>query len=63
MFEFIHLHNHSHYSLLDAICTTDGLVDAAFKNNMPAVALTDHGVMYGALEFYKKAILKGVKST
>ena len=61
MAEFIHLHNHSHYSLLDAICTTDGLVDAAKENNMTALALTDHGVMYGAMEFYKKARAKGIK--
>ena len=47
--------------MLDAICTTDGLVNAAFEYNMPAVALTDHGVMYGAMEFYKKAKAKGVK--
>jgi len=59
--EFIHLHNHSHYSLLDAICTIDGLVNAAKENDMPAVALTDHGVMYGAMEFYKKAKKTGVK--
>lgn len=55
MAEFIHLHNHSHFSLLDAICTIEGLVDAAKEHNMPALALTDHGVMYGAMEFYKKA--------
>ncbi|MCX6163831.1 MAG: DNA polymerase III subunit alpha [Ignavibacteriae bacterium] len=61
MKEFIHLHNHTHYSLLDAICTVDGLVNAALKNNMPAVALTDHGVMYGAMEFYKKCKQKNVK--
>ncbi len=59
--EFIHLHNHSHYSLLDAICTTDGLIDAAIDNKMSSIALTDHGVMYGAMEFYKKAKSKGVK--
>jgi DNA polymerase-3 subunit alpha len=59
--EFIHLHNHSHYSLLDAISTTYGLVDEAVKNKMPAVALTDHGVMYGAMEFYKYAKKRGVK--
>jgi DNA polymerase-3 subunit alpha len=47
--------------LLDAICTTDGLINAAIEFNMPAVALTDHGVMYGAMEFYKKAKAKGVK--
>jgi len=59
--EFIHLHNHSHYSLLDAISSIDGLVDAAVRNKMSAVALTDHGVMYGVMDFYKKAKAKGVK--
>lgn len=61
MSEFIHLHNHSHYSLLDAICTTDGLIDTAIENQMPAIALTDHGVMFGAMEFYIKAKAKGIK--
>lgn len=61
MSEFIHLHNHSHYSLLDAISTIDGLVDAAVENNMHAVALTDHGVMFGIMEFYNKAKAKGIK--
>lgn len=55
MSEFIHLHNHSHYSLLDGAATIDGLVQSAVQNNMPAVALTDHGVMFGAIEFYKTA--------
>ena len=59
--EFIHLHNHSHYSLLDAISSIDGLIDAAVENKMRAVALTDHGVMYGVMDFYKKAKSKGVK--
>ena len=59
--EFIHLHNHSHYSLLDAICTIDGLVAAAKANNMNALALTDHGVMYGAMEFYKAAKKADIK--
>lgn len=59
--QFIHLHNHSHYSLLDGACTIDALVHAAAEHNMPAVALTDHGVMFGALEFYKKAKKVGVK--
>lgn len=59
--EFIHLHNHTHYSLLDGACTIDGLVDAAVANNMPSVALTDHGVSFGLLEFYKKAKRKGVR--
>jgi len=59
--EFIHLHNHSHYSLLDAISTVDGLVNAAVENKMKAVALTDHGVMYGVMDFYNKAKKKGIK--
>lgn len=59
--EFVHLHNHSHYSLLDAICTIDGLVNAAVENKMPAVALTDHGVMYGAMEFYNRCKYSGIK--
>lgn len=59
--EFVHLHNHTHYSLLDAISTVDGLVNAAVENNMKAVALTDHGVMYGVMDFYKKARKKGIK--
>lgn len=46
---------------MDAICTVNGLVNAAIENKMPAVALTDHGVMYGAMEFYKKCIKSGVK--
>src|SRR5690606_38654833 len=59
--KFIHLHNHSHYSLLDAISTIDDIVDAAVENGMEAVALTDHGVMYGAMEFYKTCKKKGIK--
>jgi len=61
MSEFIHLHNHSHYSLQDGACTVDGLIAAAKKYNMRSVALTDHGVMYGAIEFYKKATKAGIK--
>jgi DNA polymerase III subunit alpha len=59
--KFVHLHNHSHFSLLDAISTIDDIVDAAVENKMDAVALTDHGVMFGAMEFYKKCKKKGVK--
>lgn len=59
--EFIHLHNHSHYSLLDGAATIDGLVNSALKEKMPAVALTDHGVMFGAIEFYKTAKKAGIK--
>ena len=61
MSEFIHLHNHSHYSLQDGACTVDGLIDAAKKFNMKSVALTDHGVLYGIIEFYKKAVKAGIK--
>ncbi len=61
MSDFIHLHNHSHYSLQDAACTVSSLVEAAKKNNMQALALTDHGVMYGVSEFYKKAKSAGIK--
>jgi DNA polymerase-3 subunit alpha len=61
MSEFIHLHNHTHYSLLDAISTVGGLVDAAVANKMKAVALTDHGVMFGIMEFYNKAKSRGIK--
>src|ERR1041385_1671838 len=59
--EFIHLHNHSHFSLLDGAATIDGLVQSAVEHKMPAVALTDHGVMFGAIEFYKTAKKAGVK--
>jgi len=59
--EFVHLHNHSHYSLLDGACTIDALIEAAVEKNMSALALTDHGVMFGAIEFYKKAKKAGIK--
>ena len=59
--EFIHLHNHSHYSLLDGASTIDGLVHSAVENKMRAVALTDHGVMFGAIEFHKAATKAGIK--
>lgn len=61
MCDFVHLHNHSHYSLQDAACTIDSLVSATVQNKMNAIALTDHGVMYGASEFTKKATKAGIK--
>ena len=59
--QFIHLHTHSHYSLLDGLSKVDEIVDLAKKHGMSAVALTDHGAMYGAIEFYKKATAAGIK--
>jgi DNA polymerase-3 subunit alpha len=59
--DFIHLHNHTYYSLLDGACSVKDLVKAAKQNNMPAVALTDHGVMFGAYDFYKTAKAEGIK--
>jgi DNA polymerase-3 subunit alpha len=58
---FVHLHNHSDYSLLDGACRIDRLVDRAKKLGMPAIALTDHGNLFGAVEFYEKAKAAGVK--
>lgn len=58
---FVHLHVHSEYSLLDGACKLDELVEQAVNFNMPAVALTDHGVMYGVIDFYKIAKEKGIK--
>ncbi len=50
---FIHLHTHSHYSLLDGLSKIDGMIELAKEYGMPAIGLTDHGNMYGAIEFYK----------
>ncbi|MEK7512782.1 MAG: PHP domain-containing protein, partial [Patescibacteria group bacterium] len=61
MSHFIHLHVHSHYSLLDGLAKIDDLVARAKELKMPALALTDHGNLYGAIEFYKKATKAGVK--
>ncbi len=61
MTKFTHLHVHSHYSLLDGLPKIDELLDCVKELGMDSVALTDHGVMYGAIEFYKKAKSKGIK--
>ena len=58
---FIHLHNHSHYSLLDGLPKIKEYIDKCLEYKMPAMALTDHGVMYGIIEFYQKAKEAGVK--
>ncbi len=58
---FVHLHVHSEYSLLDGACRLDDLAQRAAELGMPAVALTDHGVLYGAVQFYKACKKHGVK--
>ncbi len=58
---FVHLHTHSHYSLLDGIPKIPELVSAVQRMGMPAVALTDHGNLYGAIEFYQEAKAHGIK--
>ncbi len=52
MSKFVHLHTHSHYSLLDGFAKIDDLIARAKELNMDAMALTDHGTLYGAIEFY-----------
>ncbi|MBI4122649.1 MAG: DNA polymerase III subunit alpha [Parcubacteria group bacterium] len=58
---FAHLHNHSHYSLLDGLPKIEDMVQRAKELGLSALALTDHGVMYGAIEFYKEAKAAGIK--
>ena len=59
--KFVHLHVHSEYSILDGAIRIDQLVDTAKRYNCPAVSLTDHGNMFGAVQFYKTANKKGIK--
>lgn len=59
--KFVHLHTHSHYSLLDGMSKIPDLVKTAKGFGMTALALTDHGAMYGAIEFYKECKKAGIK--
>lgn len=59
--QFVHLHVHTEYSLLDGASRIHQLIDRAKELNMPAIAITDHGSMYGVIDFYKAAKAKGVK--
>jgi DNA polymerase-3 subunit alpha len=59
--DFVHLHLHSEYSLLDGACRIKDIVAHAKELGQKAVAVTDHGVMYGAVDFYKEAKKEGIK--
>lgn len=61
MTDFVHLHVHTEYSLLDGACRIEELIAAAGRNGQTAIAVTDHGVMYGAVDFYKAAKKAGIK--
>ena len=59
--DFVHLHLHTEYSLLDGACRLDRLMDKAREMKFPAVAITDHGVLCGAIDFFQQAREKGIK--
>jgi DNA polymerase-3 subunit alpha len=59
--DFVHLHLHTEYSLLDGACRVDKLIEKAHELKFPALAITDHGAMYGAIDFYQAARAKGIK--
>ncbi|MFH1856170.1 MAG: DNA polymerase III subunit alpha [Candidatus Omnitrophota bacterium] len=59
--DFVHLHTHTQYSLLDGACRLKDLVDRANEFKMPSLAITDHGNMFGAIEFYSMAKGAGIK--
>jgi DNA polymerase III subunit alpha len=61
MEKFVHLHVHTQYSLLDGAADIKHLLEATHQLDMPALAITDHGVMYGCLKFYQQALKIGVK--
>ncbi|PYT19265.1 MAG: hypothetical protein DMG58_36725, partial [Acidobacteria bacterium] len=57
---FVHLHCHTDYSLLDGACEISQLMDTVAEQKMPAVAMTDHGNLFGAVQFYNTAQAKGI---
>ena len=57
---FCHLHVHTEYSLLDGAGKISKLIDKAKELGMDSLAITDHGVMYGCVEFYKESVSKGI---
>ena len=59
--KFVNLHTHSHYSLLDGMSKIKDMVKKAKEYDMPAIGLTDHGVMYGAIDFYTTCIKNEIK--
>jgi DNA polymerase-3 subunit alpha len=59
--EFVHLHVHTHYSLLDGLCAPKALTQRAAELGMPALAITDHGALYGVVEFYQAAQEAGIR--
>jgi DNA polymerase III subunit alpha len=59
--EFVHLHNHTEYSLLDGSGRISDIIGRAKELGMKSIAITDHGVMYGCVEFYKAAVEQGIK--
>ncbi len=61
MKDFVHLHLHTEYSLLDGMCRTDQVTKLAHQYKMPALAITDHGNMHGIVEFYEQAVAHGIK--
>ncbi|MRR12698.1 PHP domain-containing protein, partial [bacterium] len=58
---FVHLHVHSRFSFCDGACDLDDLIARALELEMPALALTDHQGLYGAIRFYRKALAAGIK--
>jgi DNA polymerase-3 subunit alpha len=59
--DFVHLHVHTQYSLLDGACLLDRLIDKAVKYKLPALAITDHGNLFGIIKFYTRCMKKGIK--